>query len=323
MSVILEVGIGLIFVYLTLSLIVSAINESIVAFTGRRAAYLEKGIAGLLGGTLKEAFYDHGLVRALSKDGAWLNKLPSYLSAKTFSTVVQDLIDDVPMPATISLLSTDHQVNGFANKVSSLPAVAGASVLDRTLSDKGAQEVGRLKEALSALSGQAQSAADLRTSVEAWFNETMDRVTGWYKRRTRAFLFVIGLVLVSVVNADTINIVNALWVSPSVRASVVAAATKTVGSDQTTSQAAESAASALTDLQQLHLPLGWAPKSALSDPRRVPQDLSGWITKILGLLLTAAALTFGAPFWFDLLKKVIGIRSSGSPPDPATASSTP
>jgi hypothetical protein len=314
MGVILEVGIGLVFVYLILSLVVSAINESIVAVTGRRAVYLEKGIASLLGGTLKDAFYDHGLVRALKQDGVLLNRLPSYLNAKTFSTVVQDLIGDLPMPATLGPLSTDPRVNEFANKVSTLPTDAGTSLLGRALTGNDAVEVGFLKQALSSLSSQAQSVVDLRANIEAWFNETMDRVTGWYKRRTRAVLFVIGLILVSAVNADTLNLVNALWISPGIRASVVAAATKAVESDQSTSQAADSVASALDNLQQLQLPLGWAPKTATSDPRRIPSQRGEWIAKVVGLLITAAALTFGAPFWFDLLKKIVSLRSSGSPP---------
>jgi hypothetical protein len=73
-------------------------------------------------------------------------------------------------------------------------------------------------------------------------------------------------------------------------------------------------ASALDNLQQLQLPLGWAPKTATSDPRRIPSQRGEWIAKVVGLLITAAALTFGAPFWFDLLKKIVSLRSSGSPP---------
>ena len=42
--------------------------------------------------------------------------------------------------------------------------------------------------------------------------------------------------------------------------------------------------------------------------------------KILGLLLTAVAVTQGAPFWFDLIKKLSNPRSSG--PVPATSEET-
>lgn len=38
------------------------------------------------------------------------------------------------------------------------------------------------------------------------------------------------------------------------------------------------------------------------------------ITKFLGFILTALAVSMGAPFWFDLLRKVANIRGSGSKP---------
>ncbi|TXF89841.1 hypothetical protein FUA23_09150 [Neolewinella aurantiaca] len=38
------------------------------------------------------------------------------------------------------------------------------------------------------------------------------------------------------------------------------------------------------------------------------------VTKVLGFILTALAISMGAPFWFDLLKKLVNIRSSGSRP---------
>ncbi|MEL7159476.1 MAG: hypothetical protein AAFN92_01855 [Bacteroidota bacterium] len=38
------------------------------------------------------------------------------------------------------------------------------------------------------------------------------------------------------------------------------------------------------------------------------------ISKVLGFILTALAVSLGAPFWFDLLKKLVNIRSSGARP---------
>ncbi|MFT7120843.1 MAG: hypothetical protein ACJAZ9_001020 [Neolewinella sp.] len=37
-------------------------------------------------------------------------------------------------------------------------------------------------------------------------------------------------------------------------------------------------------------------------------------TKFLGFVLTALAISMGAPFWFDLLKKLVNIRSTGARP---------
>ncbi len=41
----------------------------------------------------------------------------------------------------------------------------------------------------------------------------------------------------------------------------------------------------------------------------------GWLVKALGMLLSGAAAAQGAPFWFDILKKIVNIRSSGPKPD--------
>lgn len=72
-------------------------------------------------------------------------------------------------------------------------------------------------------------------------------------------------------------------------------------------------------LESLGLPIGWA---SLDDPqRRWPganfSGEGGWWDQIywhgLGWLLTALALSLGAPFWFDLLNKFIVIRSAVKP----------
>lgn len=54
-------------------------------------------------------------------------------------------------------------------------------------------------------------------------------------------------------------------------------------------------------------------KSDVADPR-VPKDLPGWLFKVLGWLITAVAISFGAPYWFDVLSKLTPLRSAGKAP---------
>ena len=61
--------------------------------------------------------------------------------------------------------------------------------------------------------------------------------------------------------------------------------------------------------------LGWA-RSSSSDPRRAPQDGGEWLLKLMGLAMTAIAASLGAPFWFDVLSKIMTVRSGGDPPPP-------
>ena len=52
------------------------------------------------------------------------------------------------------------------------------------------------------------------------------------------------------------------------------------------------------------LPIGW---------ETVPGDPASWTRKVLGLLVTWAGLVLGAPFWFDVLKRLVGLgRPSGA-----------
>lgn len=72
----------------------------------------------------------------------------------------------------------------------------------------------------------------------------------------------------------------------------------------------------LEELRSFPLPLGWSPRTAnLSNPRRIPTTFAQGIIKAVGLLLTTVALTLGAPFWFDFLKKFVGIRAAGFRPE--------
>ena len=50
-----------------------------------------------------------------------------------------------------------------------------------------------------------------------------------------------------------------------------------------------------------------------------PDNLTGWLTKLLGLVITGAAAAQGAPFWFDILKKFVNVRGTGTNPSEKTA----
>jgi hypothetical protein len=170
----------------------------------------------------------------------------------------------------------------------------------------------KLSEALLALYRSAgKDAAAFQHAVEQWFDDSMERVSGWYRRRIQVILAVIATVLVVLLNADTLASARVLWRDDAVRAAVV--------------QKAEAAAEGtLTEvevdsaLKQLDLPLGW--NVSLGDaPTQLPDDVIAWFAKLLGLALTVAAVVLGAPFWFDLLGKVARIRATGAPPPASDA----
>lgn len=87
-SQVLDVIVGLVFIYLLLSIICTATNEMIVALFYLRARNLLKGIVNLLADKRSNGFYNHPLIRGLSRG----NKKPSYIPVYTF---VLALLDDI------------------------------------------------------------------------------------------------------------------------------------------------------------------------------------------------------------------------------------
>jgi hypothetical protein len=148
-----------------------------------------------------------------------------------------------------------------------------------------------------------------RRSVENWYDDTMDRVSGWYKRYVQRIILALSVSIVLVLNLDTINLAQVLWRLPTERAAVAAAAS---GTNVTTGQTADQA---VRGIDALNLPIGWTPphagKALSTDPRRAPSSISGWALKLVGMLLSVLALSLGAPFWFDALGKIATLRQSG------------
>ena len=132
----------------------------------------------------------------------------------------------------------------------------------------------------------------LTERVAEWFDAGMDRVAGWYRRQVKYFLLAVAAVVTVAVNADTMRIAEQLWMDDALRGEIAAAAQEAV---------AENDLGGIDARAQLgSFPIGY------------PDAFTGitWRT-IVGWLLTIAAISLGAPFWFDLLGKIAHLRASG------------
>ena len=200
--------------------------------------------------------------------------------------------------------------------------------------------------------------AAMRLNSETWFNESMDRLSGWYKRKATLLAFLIGLVLAAILNVDSIILAEHLWKEPSVRQALVANATKFTEDNETLPESLggnnpQDAVNFFNEqLAGLNIPLGWTfeninlesyeengetkyetcslfpigkhkvwgiqEKDSLDVCQKIgnaPANTAGWFLKVLGIILSAGAAAQGAPFWFDILKKLVNIRGSGANPD--------
>src|SRR5207302_10454108 len=100
----------------------------------------------------------------------------------------------------------------------------------------------------------AKDLDDFKAKAEDWFNESMERVSGWYKRYTKLALLVIGIILAVSMNADTVNVGNTLWHDQQLREAVADEATTFSNQSQRTTAQAQTE---LKTLEELGLPLGW------------------------------------------------------------------
>jgi hypothetical protein len=139
--------------------------------------------------------------------------------------------------------------------------------------------------------------------AEAWFDDQMERLSGEYKRWATKINALLGLAMVVALNANTVRIVQLLWTDPAARSSVVAGAGSSGNGHISTD-------GALSKLQGLPLPLGWGGGWTQSGYHGALPILYA----LFGALLTLAAISLGAPFWFDTLSKLARIRTTGSPP---------
>jgi hypothetical protein len=356
---VLDVAFGMVFIYLLLSLLCSATNELIELLMKKRATDLERGIRELLNpnspsgaSDVVQKIYNHPLVNGLyhgtyerSGIGNVLRyikgtKLPSYIPARNFALALMD----VAMPGTVA------GAQSGAAGATSAAASAAASAATANATD-GANQLTALRAELEKLGNpQLQKAlttlidaaagdvARARANIEDWYNSSMDRVSGWYKRRSHIVVLLLGFGVAVAVNADSVLIVRRLASDRALRESLVNSAN--VYTQETVRDAGATATASTTpplpfstlctsvcndetpqcklkrtqcEIAGLGLPLGW---SSPSDMRLnwQAQSLGAHVQDhIFGWLLTALAISLGAPFWFDVLNKFIVVRSTVKP----------
>ena len=173
---------------------------------------------------------------------------------------------------------------------------------------------GDVKDALLALIQNAQGDLNrAQKNIENWFDDTMERASGWYKRRTQVWTACIAILLTAVTNADTLRIVRTLWNDPTQRAQIVEQATKPPQPGQAASSA---------QLSQLGQILGWTKSETCNSEGGSSRARCciEWLERILGWILTFVAVSLGAPFWFDVLNKFMRVRNAGDAPDETSQS---
>jgi hypothetical protein len=311
-SAALEVAIAVIFVFLLFSLIVSALNELWLSRFDKRADFLAEALGELLQDPervpfhhwnwFKEKklppsvarFYKHGLINALSrtKQGR-----PSYIGAPPFVAAILDFIAPAETKTPRTLLELRRGIEKIENP--------------------------RLQESLVAILEEAgHDLEKFKQGITSWFDRSMDRVTGWYKRYAQSWLLILGLVLAVGCNVDMIRIIHVLSSDPKLRSAVVASATAYAekrpadqSSGMTAAAARDEIRDAVAQLNQSRLPIGWddSARAYFYEDGKLRRDHA--LSAVVGWFVMALAGSLGAPFWFDTLQRFINMRANGRAPD--------
>ena len=234
--------------------------------------------------------------------------LPSYISSKSFAEAVVDLV---------------------------VPDAAGQTSMDVIRTNVQALPDSPLRQSLLALVKNADNdMGQFRTGIERWYDDHMDRVSGWYKRHVAKITLAAGAILVVLLNINALTIGRTLYTE-----SAVSSAVSTVAAKVTSCSATESRPECLANLEgQLSaaaaagLPIGWGTVRDCTEPNAQCNWLdqrgifslhgnSGWqlVLVLIGFLIMVIAIVPGAQFWFGLLSKIGSLSTTG--PKPAAAGS--
>jgi hypothetical protein len=301
-SGVLDVAVGLLFLYLLLGVFCSAACELVETVWRGRARLLHRSLRQMLndpeGRDIVPAIYGHPLVNSLFSgrySATYLNNLPSYIPAETFAIALMDIM------GASGRNPYAYQSSGYGSEASS--SFAGSPSGFNSYVD----------QALRSLSDpEYNDPARLRQAIVKWYNTTMERTTGTYKRQTQVILLCLGGALAAGLNADTFTVANSLATDSAVRQVLVASVidhAKGAGTDATQGFVTWDL------LQQIRVqspPLGLS--SMAENLRGATRPLNNfWFHKMVGLLLTTLAILFTAPLCFDTLGRIMMVRSAVRP----------
>jgi len=265
-SRVLELVIGMAFCYGSLALIVTTFQEALSALFRLRARMLRDCIQRMLRDPqftgAARALYEHPLISTR------IDFADPHTSPRPGPSYIQ--------PANFALALIDAIRSGGAALDSAIAAVPDPQ-LRRTLDTLYVQTGGDVERFQAALGN--------------WFDSTVERLGGTYKRRQLLVSFVLSLLLAILLNIDSIHLFQTLWRYPTLAAGISAVP-------------AALDANLLNDLATL--PIGWAGGPVVLD--------AGLALQAAGWVITASTTLFGSQFWFDALQNMINLRSTGTKP---------
>lgn len=299
---ILDVAIGLAFVYLLLALISTTVMEWIAQRGQRRGRMLVRGTQRLLGEegvenpALTNAYFSHPLISSLGER----DRKPSYIPGKFFAKALRDVVE---------------QRRGKADTAEGANTTPIPERLEGTL------------RTLATSSGAAAGELPDEDTLAEWYDQAMERISGSYKRQTRITVLLIAAAITLLMNADTVTLTRDLWQSPALRATVVERARVRLEQGPPLETVEYTEPDSPQPTPPIEPDTTASPNQLLDEEQALLGQLFGWggeldsmerqgtvlwlLRHLVGWALTALAVSLGAPFWFDTLNRFMSLRGSG------------
>jgi len=300
LDAILEVSIGLVVTWLILSIATSQLQEFFVERLNWRSRFLEKELQEMFQGRdIMDRFYKHPLIRSLhTKSMFGREQKPANIPNDIFASAAVDVFlnagnngDEIPAGA----------MNMAAMKQRLKESMNYLEANNHSLAETIKHIVPKMDEVFTNAEDETakleHNLAKFRGNTEVWFQTTMSGASASYRKTAHTLALIIGVVIALVFNVDSINITNRLWRDPTLRQAIVAQAGNIDPKDEASFD------NTMTKLNDLALPVGWIRGAR-------PETGIDWFYKLFGFFLTGAAAAQGAPFWFDILGKISGLKKS-------------
>lgn len=247
-------------------------------------------------------------------------------------SLLQESLDSEPerkallselQPSFSSLLNSIRKVRKTQETIAEIIEAKTDSPIYKEIQETIESIPESLKESLFILAKRAEKKAEtveeqflkFQREIEVWFDRSMDRASGVYKRNARGIALLLGICIAIATNADTLLIVGSLSTDSLMRATVNRYADEVVSRNAVPNRDnfTEIQTQVNTAFNKLSLPIGWNSNN-LQHQQTDGQDWPWYTKRLFGWILSGLAISMGSGFWFDLLSKILDIRNVGSKP---------
>lgn len=333
---IVATAIAIIISWALFAIFCSLLQEAVAQLKAERGRFMKQYLFSQLkdnpnGINWASLLYMHGAIDLLSRTA---NKPTNDISPRLFAQTLIEVVGNAQL-VQMQIPALQKQQAAAGTSVYQQPTLYNFHAATQVL--KPSDMVSFFNQAITAATIKAGKDAagalnesdvykNLQEHIENWYTEFSERLTLWYKKKTRQRLFMLGALLALIVNVDSIQLFSFYNDNADARNSVISyyqkngdALSKLASSLNDSNKIKQPATDSLLKQAKVfynsvdslkkmaNLPIGYQ-YSILSKWKPVLKnwDKDSWakaLWKLLGILMSGFAASVGAPFWFDILKK--------------------